>query len=359
MATISSETTPSIHALYAPVALPLERMKESLGQIVPPDSQLLAQTIAYALTSGGKYLRPVLTLLCGFASRNGRPYSPDLGLDPLVEVAAVSEMIHIATLLHDDVLDDASIRRGKKTVSSHWGNTISILSGDYLLAQASLKLANIGNIRLVGIYSQVLSDLCDGEVEQIRASYQWDVDSPEVCWESYFHKTFCKTASLFEAGCASAGILNGLSEDKIDSLKLFGRNIGIAFQVMDDLLDYTSTTEDLGKPVLDDLKNGLLNAPMLILLDSLKAENPAGETLTDLIRSIHCLFEAKTNNGHAVERAEQDIRHWVQAMGAIEKTRALAQDYIRKAVDAIAFLPESAEKASLLGLAQYVIARQN
>ena len=272
-------TSVTAKPFYDLVQADLEAVKHSLTGVIPPESQVLAGTVAQSLDSGGKYLRPVVTLLAGkslSAASDDKEGQRDY---KLTETAAVSEMIHIATLLHDDVLDESDLRRGKPTVRSLLGNKISVLSGDYLLAQASLKLSKLGSTRLVAIYAQVLADLCDGEVTQMTGSFALDIlnegslNSPqdlESAWASYYHKTHCKTASLFAAGCEAAGVVNDLPEDQIQSLRAYGRNFGIVFQMVDDLLDYTSSAEEMGKPVLDDLRNGIINAPVLLALQSKK-----------------------------------------------------------------------------------------
>ncbi|MBY0403002.1 MAG: polyprenyl synthetase family protein [Cyanobacteria bacterium] len=314
----------------------LEQVKTSLLKIVPPESELMAETIQHSLTSGGKYLRPVITLLMGSATG---AFTKSLE-ESLIEVAAVSEMIHIATLLHDDVLDQSDLRRNRKTVRALWGNTVSVLSGDYLLAQASLKLANVGNIRIVSIFSHVLADLCDGEVEQIKTSFDL-----ETSWESYYKKSICKTASLFSAGCESAGVLNLLPEEQIQRLKSYGRNFGISFQIVDDLLDYISTADEMGKPVLDDLRNGILNAPVLLALESKTLTTHEKDQLKAFIQEV---FLANTED--AKEKPLQDIRELLIQSGAIEKTIDLANDYAEKAIETISFLPDGEEKTTLVDL---------
>jgi all-trans-nonaprenyl-diphosphate synthase len=314
----------------------LEQVKTSLLKIVPPESELMAETIQHSLTSGGKYLRPVITLLMGSATGS---FTKSLE-ESLIEVAAVSEMIHIATLLHDDVLDQSDLRRNRKTVRALWGNTVSVLSGDYLLAQASLKLANVGNIRIVSIFSHVLADLCDGEVEQIKTSFDL-----ETSWDSYYKKSICKTASLFSAGCESAGVLNLLPEEQIQRLKSYGRNFGISFQIVDDLLDYVSTADEMGKPVLDDLRNGILNAPVLLALESKTLTTEEKAQLRALIQEV---FLASTEE--AKEKPLLHIRDLLIQSGAIERTIALANEYAEKAIEDIRFLPDGEEKTTLVDL---------
>lgn len=324
---------------------PLQAVRESLRNVARPDSEVLAETVRQSLTGGGKYLRPAVTLLVGGATdtQARERYS-----SALVEVAAVAEMIHVATLLHDDVIDRSDLRRGRKTVRAEWGDKIAVLSGDYLLAQASVKLAALDKPRLVTIFALVLADLCEGEVEQMRASYILDSDS-QAQWDSYYRKTLRKTASLFSAGCESAGVVNGLPEERVQLLKRYGCSLGTAFQIMDDLLDYTATETDLGKPVLDDLCNGLLNAPILIALSS---EKLAGAER----KSLHSLVESLFKNPDPLLIGQ--IQELLTRCDALTETRDLARRHIAEAKDALAFLPPSIERDALFTLADYVIERR-
>lgn len=338
---MSSVLTPSIQEVFSLVVEPLHAVKDSLLAIIPPDSVVLAETVQYSLTGGGKYLRPVVSLLTGAATG---PQSEEQQRHT-VEVAAVAEMIHVATLLHDDVIDASELRRGKKTVRSKWGNKVSVLSGDYLLAQASLKLSYLGNVRLVSIFSHVLADLCDGEVEQMHTSY-----SLNPSWESYHKKTIGKTASLFSAGCESAGVINQLPEEQIQALKTYGRNFGIAFQIVDDLLDYTATEAEMGKPVLDDLRNGLLTAPILLALESEKLTEPERKTLK---HSVETLFTEPS------EEIIATIQELLAQCQAVEDTRKLAHQYVAEAKQALHFVANGPEKQALLSLVDYVIERRS
>ena len=338
---MSSVLSPSIQEVFTLVMDPLHAVKDSLLAIIPPDSAVLAETVQYSLTGGGKYLRPVVTLLSGAATG---PQNAEQQRHT-VEVSAVAEMIHVATLLHDDVIDVSELRRGKQTVRSKWGNKVSILSGDYLLAQASLKLSLLGNVRLVSIFAQVLADLCDGEVEQMHTSF-----SLTPSWESYHKKTIGKTASLFSAGCESAGVINQLPEEQIQALKTYGRNFGIAFQIMDDLLDYTATEAEMGKPVLDDLRNGLLTAPILLALESDKL--PQAQRLM-LKQNVEILFTEPSETNIAT------IQALLTECDAIEATRQLAHQYVDEAKAALAFVAPGTEKQALLGLLDYILERRS
>ncbi len=338
---MSSVLSPSIQEVFALVLNPLNEVKESLMAIIPPDSEVLAETVQASLTGGGKYLRPVVTLLSGTATGP----QDAARKQQTVEVAAVAEMIHVATLLHDDVIDGSELRRGKKTVRAQWGNKVSVLSGDYLLAQASVKLSKLDNTRLVSIFAHVLADLCDGEVEQMHTSFRINTS-----WDSYYKKTICKTASLFSAGCESAGVINGLPEAQVQALKTYGRNFGIAFQIVDDLLDYTATAEEMGKPVLDDLRNGLLTAPILLALDSKRLNETERQALQTDVESLF------TN---PAEETIVRIQGLLAQSQAIEETRQLAHRYIAEARQSLDFVADSPEKQALLSLVDYITERRN
>jgi len=340
-ARMSSVLTPANLAVFELVSEPLQAVKSSLMGIIPPDSTVLAETVQYSLTGGGKYLRPAVTLLSGLATG----CQSAVQRHQTVEVAAVAEMIHVATLLHDDVIDASELRRGKKTVRSKWGNKVSVLSGDYLLAQASLKLSLLENVRLVSIFSHVLAALCDGEVEQTPTRYSLDSS-----WESYHKKTIGKTASLFSAGCESAGVINGLPEAQVQALKTYGRNFGIAFQIVDDLLDYTATAAELGKPVLDDLCNGLLTAPILLALESPRLSLEDRHLLQ---QSVERLFDAPSEENIAA------IQTLLAQCDALEATRQLAGQYTAEAKHALDFVQPGPEKDALLSLVDFILERRN
>lgn len=331
-----------IDRIYAPVRADLKRVEASLKQIVTPEAALLMQAVSHSLEVNGKMFRPLLSLLMAGAS--GDTQAPIDNRQ--IETAAVAELIHIATLMHDDVLDDADLRRGRQTVRSLWGNKVSILGGDYLLAQASLKLSRLDNCRLVSIFAQVLADLCEGEVEQIRTGYNL-----QPTWDSYYRKSRCKTASLFGACCEAAAVINALPEPHIQSLRLFGEKFGIAFQIIDDLLDYTSSADQLGKPVLEDLHNGILNAPVLIALERLQQENPAQYERFKTI--IEALFDEHADRD-ALKQPLMDILDSVQA---VEATRGLANRLITEARETLAFLPDSQYRQALLDLTDYAVQR--
>ena len=347
MTLTSSFKIPSgAQTIYEPVLTHLDQVVDSIRGIVVPDTEWLAETIMASLQSRGKMLRPLIALLASGATT----VTPGQLEKKHVEMAAVAELIHVATLLHDDVLDKSDLRRGRPTIRAQWGNKVSILSGDYLLAQASLKLSQLDNCRLVGIFSNVLAKLCEGEVEQIRTTF-----STEVNWPSYFNKSICKTASLFAACGESAGVINQLPEPQIQSLAQFATDFGIAFQIIDDLLDYTADEATLGKPVMDDLKNGILTAPILLALEAAEtSESPLQRKR--ILQCLEGIFDTTADEATKKTLSAQ-LKNHMEALNAFENTKALALKYAQQAREALAFVTESPYKAALLGLVDLTTVR--
>ncbi len=308
--------------------------------------QWLTEALAHTVNTPGKLLRP---LLCLLACKATLPANNTL-TPQHATTAAVAELIHVATLLHDDVLDDADTRRGQPTVRTGWNNTVAILTGDYLLAQASRLLAQLGEIRLVGIYSDVLADLCDGEVEQLRTQHVLELN-----WPSYMQKTLCKTASLFAAVCESAGVLNTLPEDNTQALKQFGQELGLAFQLIDDVLDYQSTRDITGKPVLSDLRQGLITAPILLAFEDNRLTSADQAALTD---AIHTVFDADSTET-AQQHALATIQPLLEKADTYNATRTLALQHYHTACTLLATVVPNAEKrAPLEHLGQLMIHRK-
>ena len=307
---------------------------QAIQNITWPNACHLTDALESTLSRPGKLFRPTLHLVAAKASNQGNVLPAD------IETAAVAELIHTATLLHDDVLDNASLRRGKPTLKHEAGNRIAILSGDYLLAQASLKLSALNNCRLVGIYANVLSDLCQGEIYQMM--HHQNIDMP---WDIYLEKTRCKTASLFQACGESVGVIHKLPEKHIEHLKTYGYALGMAFQLIDDVLDYTSTACVLGKPALDDLHNGILTAPVLLAL-----QKETALVRAELESDIQKAFE---NDRDASNRLQTTLIK----MGYTHETRLIAEQYYQQACEAISFLPSSVYKTALEQLAFNTIER--
>nr|QUE28717.1 preA [Porphyrostromium japonicum] len=231
----------------------LNILNQNLKNMVGAKHPILYAAAEHLFQAGGKRLRPVIVLLASKATVKNEDIS-----DSNRRLAEITEIIHTASLVHDDVLDDCSTRRGMKTVHSAFNIKIAILAGDFLFAQSSWYLANLGQLNVVKIISKVITDFAEGEVRQ--GSTHFDIS---VSIDNYVEKSFYKTASLIAASCQGAAILTHSDKTICNSLYLYGKHLGLAFQIIDDVLDITSSSEVLGKPQGADLRNGNLTAPVL------------------------------------------------------------------------------------------------
>ena len=336
-----STTTPlsplDLSSLMEPVLDEIALVEELLNTNLIDDTPFVGDLLAKVFQAGGKRIRPAITLLASRAT--ARPTEEFSRLH--IILAVLTELIHTASLVHDDVIDSAALRRGKETINRRFNDRLAVLLGDLLFAQASICLARIMNPVIVGIYGQVLGDLCAGEIRQMNQQY-----STSVNWDAYIHKSFCKTASLFAAGSHSGAILNACSDDVVSSLKQYGLNLGICFQIVDDLLDITGTSEVMGKQPGSDLQSGILTAPALFVLE--RGDNYAKQ-LERLIKT------RAINEADGAEEALTIIRQ----QGGVELTTELAFKYGRLSKEGLTLLPQSPYRASLEGLVDFILMRTN
>jgi all-trans-nonaprenyl-diphosphate synthase len=332
-----------MHSLVAPVAGEMSQVEELLTTNLIDDSPFVGELLNQIFQAGGKRIRPLVTLLASRASLADPEVDPaHAELSRLhIILAVLTELIHSASLVHDDVIDASSTRRGQETVNKKFNDKLAVLLGDLLFAQASICLARIMNPVVVGIYGQVLGDLCSGEISQMRSQFSTAVD-----WDAYIQKSIKKTASLIAAGAHSGAILNARPNHVVAGLKDYGVKLGLCFQIIDDVLDITGTVKETGKPVGGDLKNGLITAPALHVLE---AGGAPALTLTKLIK------ERKVQSDEGVSEALELIR----SNGGVEAAHALAARYGQEGKDALNVLPESASKTALIQLVDYVLIRSN
>eukprot|EP00249_Psilotum_nudum_P015134 c25181_g1_i2 orf=712-2028(+) len=324
----------SIADLMAPVAEDLLILNENLNRVVGADNPLLMTAAEQIFKAGGKRMRPALVLLVSRAT------AEIAGLENLMpehrKLAEIIEMMHTASLIHDDVLDESVVRRGKETIHQQYGTRIAVLAGDYLFAQTSWFLANLENIEVIKLISQVIKDFAIGEIKQATSLFDCDFSL-----DDYLDKCYCKTASLVAASTCSAAIFSGVSADIQNQMLNYGKNLGLAFQVVDDILDFTQSTERLGKPAGSDLVKGNLTAPVLFALEQIPK-------LRELIESE---FTGEGSLAIAVEL--------VHKSGGIDKAHSLAKqngDAARKCLDC---LPQGSVRSSLEGMVDYVLERLN
>lgn len=299
------------------------------------DIPLIEQIGYYIISNGGKRLRPLLVLLAAKASAElDKPK-----LDQAIQMATIIEFIHTSTLLHDDVVDESDMRRGKKTANEEWGNAPSVLVGDFLYSRAFQIMVDVGSMQCMSILAKTTNIIAEGEVQQLI-----NCGDPDTTEESYLKVIQYKTAKLFEGAALCGAVIAGASTEYQEALRHFGMYVGTAFQLIDDVMDYTSTTEEMGKSVGDDLAEGKPTLPLI--------------------------FTMKHGPKDAVERVRQAILtggldqldaiiNDVQNCGAIEYTQQKAQEQADLAINSIAPLPESDYKTALIALANASVKRRN
>jgi all-trans-nonaprenyl-diphosphate synthase len=319
----------TVAELLQPVEADLDALLADLRSLIGAGHPILQAAAEHLFAAGGKRIRPGIVLLLS------RAISPagELGQRHR-RLAEITEMIHTASLVHDDVVDEASTRRGVATVHSRFNHRVAVLAGDFLFAQASWHLANLDDLEVVKLLSRVIMDLADGEVKQ--GLFRYDTGQT---FETYLEKSYCKTASLIANSARAAGVLSELPAPRLDELYRFGRQLGLAFQVVDDILDFTGDDEQLGKPAASDLASGYLTAPALYALE----ERP---TLAGLI-------EREFSQDGDLEQALELVR----GCEAIPRSRALAEGFSREAGEALSWLPASEASRALRALPEFVLSR--
>jgi heptaprenyl diphosphate synthase len=245
----------------APLARDLERVEERLRDAVSADDRFLGEAAGHLLAAGGKRLRPTLSLCAAYAVHGASEPASD---DAVTGGAAV-ELVHLGSLYHDDVIDEAETRRGVPSVNARWSNIVAILAGDYLLAQASSLAASLG-ADVAALLAATIGELCRGQVLELQ--YLFDTDRTE---DSYLSAIEGKTATLMATACRVGGMVSNVSADTLDALTQFGHHLGMCFQVVDDVLDVTQTEAELGKPVGNDVHEGVYTLPVIYALKGANA----------------------------------------------------------------------------------------
>jgi len=321
--------------ILAPIALDFKALDGVIRLRLASKVALIDQISGYIIQAGGKRVRPALLLLVAKALANGKETPHTL------EMAAVVEFIHTATLLHDDVVDESTLRRGRETANAAFGNAASVLVGDFLYSRAFQMMVAPNDLRVMQILSDATNTIAEGEVLQLL-----NMHDPEVNEESYLQVIRYKTAKLFEASSELGAILAKASDAEREQAAAFGRHIGTAFQLMDDLLDYTASAAQMGKNAGDDLREGKPTLPLIYLLENGSAQ----ERL--LVRAA-----IEQNQGLPEDIFEQ-ILLAVQNSGALNFTQAAAQHEAKLALDCIAAFPKNEATDALLALCDYSITRQ-
>lgn len=313
-------------SIYGPVSHDIPIVGERLRELAVGHHPLLGEALAYVFQTSGKRIRPALVLLSGKLG--------DYQLDRLVTLSASLEVVHTATLVHDDTIDEALTRRGLDTINALWDSKVAILVGDFLFAQSAELAAQLDSVRIMTLLSETVMAMSSGELRQYASTRERLIDQ-----DDYFHRIAGKTASLFSMCCEGAGIVSGQSPKRIAALRSYGMNLGLAFQVADDVLDFTGDQETLGKPAGSDLRQGTVTLPAILFAEGL--DNGAG-------------FRQDLENGTNLDRVIRAI----QESGVLDVALARAEKYAELARKALAVFPTSEARDSLEELTDYVISRR-
>jgi octaprenyl-diphosphate synthase len=320
-----------MHEIRAVVAEEFEQVDRLIIEQLHSDVDMVENVGHYIVDAGGKRLRPLLVLLCGAAlGRNDEAH---------ISFAATIEFIHTATLLHDDVVDLSTLRRGRPTANAEFGNAPSVLVGDFLYTRAFQLMVRLGNMDILTHMAETTNTIAEGEVLQlVRAG------DPRTNEEQYLDVITRKTAILFAAACYGAATVSGAEDDIREALRAFGLNLGIAFQMVDDVLDYAGNPGTMGKNVGDDLNEGKVTLP---LIHTLQAGNADEQSL------VREAITARSSDRIG------DITDAVQRCGALDYTRSRARDYHDLALDSLSRLPESEAREALQRLTDLALHRDH
>jgi geranylgeranyl pyrophosphate synthase len=321
----------AIRAILALVRPGLSRMETSLAHLAETDDAILAPMLATVLPGTGKRLRPALALLIGRLG-GGRADA-----EALNQMSVGVELLHTASLVHDDIVDESDTRHGGATLYARVGNSLAVLVGDYLFSQAAQACVATGNLDVVRLFAETLGAMAQGQIDdanrQLGGRHAWQ----SLSRERYYGTIRGKTASLFVLACKGTGLLAGLGAAQVDALHVYGENLGLAFQVFDDILDFTATEEELGKPVGSDLRQGTITLPVILMRDGGLADG-----------RFRAAFEA--------EDVDLQVR-LVQESGAIDQALAEAEALVARARTVLTVLPDGIERDALDALAAYVTHR--
>ena len=316
--------------IRAPIADDLQAVNALIRRELHSDVVLINQLASYIIDSGGKRLRPVTVLLatraCGYAG------------DAHIAAAAIVEFIHTATLLHDDVVDESSLRRGRQTANAIWGNQASVLVGDFLYSRSFQMMVDIGSMRVMEILADTTNTIAEGEVLQLLNCH--DADTSEERYMAVIHS---KTAKLFEAAAQLGAVLADRPREEELALGRYGMHLGTAFQLIDDVLDYSASSAELGKNIGDDLAEGKPTLPL-----------------------IHAMRHGTAEEARVIREAIEQggleyidiVTRTIESTGALDYTARLASDEADRAIASLAMLPESPAREAMLGLARFAVSRR-
>ncbi len=307
----------------------IPRVEKRMRQSTNDHNPVLNIAIDHLLSSGGKRIRPTVTLLTGEMLGGDK--------ESCITLAAAIEMLHTATLVHDDLIDGALLRRGISTLNARWSPAATVLTGDYIFAKAAKLAAETGSIQVMQLFADTLAAIVNGEINQLfPGEGLTDI-------EKYEKRIYAKTASMFELATSAAAALSNADQEIKLKIKQFGFDIGMAFQIIDDVLDLTGEQATVGKPVASDLRQGVITLPVIYYV----------EMRSDDRDLIHIL-----SGNHYEENVMDRVVHSINQSGAIERAVEVAIDYVDNSIKILADMPENPEKEGLTELARYIVDRK-
>ncbi|MEC1179101.1 heptaprenyl diphosphate synthase component II [Metasolibacillus meyeri] len=311
--------------LYADLKSDIEIIETELEKALNSSSHLLNEASLHLLQAGGKRIRPVFVLL---SAKFG-----DYQIERMKHIAVPLELIHMASLVHDDVIDDSNMRRGRRTVKAQWNNRVAMFTGDFIFARALEYVTIIDNPRAHQILARTMVEICNGEIIQIEDKFRMDQHIKD-----YFRRIKRKTALLIESSCELGAVVGGVDEQNIRRLKRYGYFVGMSFQIIDDILDFTATDKELGKPAGSDLLQGNITLPMLLLKDDATMQP----------------YLEKVMAGTLTEEERLKMLQYVRRSDAIKQATAVSDKYLQKALKEVAALPNHPMKKKLRDVALFI-----
>ncbi len=323
--------TATLSRLFSTIETDMETVDQTFQRVATSDLPMLNDAAVHVLSSPGKKLRTALTLLSGKLI--------EYRFEKLLPLAVSLEMVHLATLVHDDIVDNATTRRGIPTVNAIYGNNVAILLGDYLFAKTSGLVADVEDFRVDKLFAETVARICEGTIIEMLSAHRLDLSI-----DAYLERISRKTACLMAACCKGGALVGRGSEAQIALLEQYGQNLGMAFQIIDDVLDYSGSLDAVGKPVGNDLRQGLVTLPLIY---ALKAEQ------NGRVERVNKLVEHPDQ--HEAEVAE--VVQWVRNSPAMEEALNLARHYAARARAVLSEFSSTPERAVLDELVDFVVAR--
>ena len=324
-------TQAQLATLYGPVAEDLILVEDLLESVKRVELAPLQRMLDHALAPRGKRLRPALVLLAGSFG--------DYNLNRLVPLGTAIELLHTASLVHDDVVDGATSRRGRPTTSAVFDNALTVLLGDFMFANAAEMVTRTGSLAVTRLFALTLMKITSGELDQDAAAFDVARDVQHYLW-----RIGGKTAALFANSTQGGALLAGCAEEEVEALRSYGYNLGMAFQIIDDILDLMGDEAEMGKPAGGDLLEGTITLPALLYLDSAPRENPVRRFLAD---------------GRGREELLHDALTAVVESDAIESARAMAREFVERALAGLGALDTNDSRRTLEELSAYVLTRRS